>query len=157
MCLSRLPTQSRSRPRTFSADEQLNRRSCPFLRRSTMSATLCVLLLALADEGVPAGATKLLAGEDVYKKAAGSEVLLDGIVERTPATGRPLGTTRFNVFRLRYQDSTGKEEVRELHVPEKAFLVSGHLGKKVRVAGKLVETKLDSGTINELWPAWMQP
>src|SRR5947208_2126367 len=66
--------------------------------RSTMSATFCVLLLALADEGVPAGATKLLVGEDAYKKAAGSETLLDGIVERTPTTGRPLGTMRFNVF-----------------------------------------------------------
>jgi hypothetical protein len=128
-----------------------------FTQEATMSATLCILLLALADEGVPTGATKLLAGEDMYKKAAGNEVLLDGIVERTPTTGRPLGMTRFNVFRLRYQDSTGKEEARELHIPEKAFLVSGHLGKKVRVAGKLVETKLENGTINELWPAWMQP
>ncbi len=122
-----------------------------------MSANLLCLLLALADEGVPSGATKLLAGEDLYKKAGGSEVLLDGTVERTPTTGRPLGTARFNVFRLRYQDSTGKEDVRELYVPEKAVLVSSHLGKKVRLAGKPIETKTDSGTIKEFWPAWMQP
>lgn len=119
-------------------------------------AHLCLLLLALAEEP-PAGATRLLAGDDLYKKAAAGEVLLDGTVERTPTTGRPLGAERFNVFRLRFQDTTGKEDVRELYVPDKAYLISSHLGKKVRLAGKLVETKLDGGTAREIWPAWMQP
>ncbi len=130
----------------------------PLVKPEVAVTIAFTLLLALvADDGVPPGAVKLLAGDDVYKKAAGTETLVDGIVERTPTTGRPLGTTRFNVFRLRFQDATGKEDVRELYVPDKAFLISNHLGKKVRVAGKLVETKLDKETLRELWPAWMQP
>jgi hypothetical protein len=32
-----------------------------------------------------------------------------------------------------------------------------HLGKKVRVAGKLADTKVESAVVRELWPAWLQP
>src|SRR5262245_31910771 len=122
-------------------------------------STACFLLLLAVATDIPEGpgVLKLLAGNDEYTKLAGNEILLDGLIERTPTTGRPGGTTRFNVYRLRYQDATGKEETRELQVPDKAFLLADHLGKKVRIAGKLAETKVEDAVVRELWPAWMQP
>src|SRR5262245_9037736 len=120
-----------------------------------MSA-LYLLCVCLAAEP-PTGATRLLAGDEEYGKAGGKEVTLDGLLERTPVTGRAGGSARFNVFRLRFQDFDGKEAVRELHLGDKAYLVAGQVGKKVRVHGKLMEVKVESGTVAELWPAWVQP
>ena len=124
-----------------------------------MSAGL-LLLLSLAppaEDAPPRGALILLAKDDIYRKAKGPEVTLDGLVERTPTPGKIEPARRFNVFRLRYQGADGKEALRELHVPDKAYLVSSHLGKKVRVRGKLVETKADGTVHLELWPAWVVP
>jgi hypothetical protein len=123
-----------------------------------MSATCWILSLCLgADIPSGPGVLKLLHADDDYRKQAGAEVLLDGLIERTPTTGRPGGTERFNVFRLRYQDPSGKEEVREFFVKDEAYRLSSHLGKKVRVAGKLVETKVKDDVVHEIWPAWLQP
>jgi hypothetical protein len=114
---------------------------------------LCVCLAAEP----PTGAVKLLLGTDEYKKGDGREATLDGLLERTPTTGRAGGGARFNVFRLRFQDTEGKESVRELHLEDKAYLVASQVGKKVRVHGKLMDIKAQSAVIAELWPAWLQP
>lgn len=117
-----------------------------------------LLLLWLAPLAPPRpGVLSLLDKDERYRKAAAAEVTLDGLVERTPAPGRAGAASRFNAFRLRYRDAAGKEVVRELHVPGKAYLLSSHLGKKVRVRGKLVATNADGKTYHELWPAWLEP
>jgi len=115
-----------------------------------------LLLLAAAEPPRP-GVLSLLDQNEQYRKAAAAEVTRDGLVERTPAPGRAGAVSRFNAFRLRYQDEAGKEVVRELHVPGKAYLVSSHLGKKVRVRGKQIDTRADGKTYHELWPAWLEP
>jgi hypothetical protein len=114
------------------------------------------LLLALLAEEMPPGALELLAKDNVYVKAAGPAASFDGILERTPSAGRLDSATRFNVYRLRYNDA-GKEQHRELYVPGKAYLLASHLGKKVRVHGKAVDTKADGKVYAELWPAWLVP
>jgi hypothetical protein len=118
-------------------------------------AELCVILLLLAEEAPP-GALVLLAGDERYQKAKEPAATLDGVLERTPSVGRLDSASRFNVYRLRYQDS-GKERFRELYVPGKAYLLAGHLGKKVRVHGKAIDTKADGKVHAELWPAWVLP
>jgi hypothetical protein len=127
-----------------------------------MSSGLFCLCLACGIPGAPSpapppGALVLLAREKVYQRAEGPERTLDGMVERTPSSGRAGGPSRFNAFRLRYQDTGGKVVVRELYIPGKAYLVSSHLGKKVRVCGKLIDSKADGKVHQELWPAWLIP
>jgi hypothetical protein len=119
-------------------------------------STVYLLCLCLAAEP-PTGAVKLLLGTEEYTKADGREATLDGLLERTPTTGRAGGSARFNIFRLRFQDAEGKAAVRELHLEDKAYLVASQVGKKVRVHGKLMDIKAESAVIAELWPAWLQP
>jgi hypothetical protein len=118
--------------------------------------TLVVLLLMPAPLDAPPGALKLLAGSEEFRKADGSLVTLDGVVERNPSTGRIGAGGPDNLFRLRWQDATGKEVVRELYVADLGFRVSDHVGRKVRVHCKLVERKAGKETIQDLWPAWLQ-
>src|SRR5262249_18403294 len=128
-----------------------------------MTAALLALLLSwgepppLAGAKARPGGLSLLEGEEQYRKAAGPEATLEGTVERTPTPGRVEPAARFNLFRLRTQDAGGREDVRELHVPGKAYLVASHVGKKVRVRGKLVETTAGGRVHRELWPAWLEP
>jgi hypothetical protein len=119
-----------------------------------MTTTIWMFVLSLADSP---GVVPLLRDDDEYRKHPAAAVVVDGVVERTPTTGRPGGTTRFNVFRLRFQDALGKEDVRELFVKDHAFRVSSFLTKKVRVEGKLIETKVGEATMRELWAASIQP
>ena len=108
--------------------------------------TLTLLLLMTIPADAPPGALVLLADATEYKQAAETAQMLDGLLERTPTTGTLGAATRFNAYRLRYTDAAGKEQVRELHAPGKAYLLASHLGKKVRVHGKAVDTKADGKT-----------
>src|SRR6185369_3932744 len=118
---------------------------------------LLSLLLALQVVDAPPGAVKLLAGSADLAKANGKPVTLDGVIERIPGSGRAGGTGHVNVFRLRHQNTDGKESVCELFTGHVGFRVADHVGGKVRVHGKLVEAKRDGGAVLELWPAWLQP
>jgi hypothetical protein len=97
----------------------------------------------------------LLAGTDEYKAAKATEAVYEGVVENNPGdgVGKP---TRFNAYRLRAKDADGKEFVRELYVPGKAFLLAPFVGKRVRVTGKFADTPADGKTYLELWPAQLQ-
>lgn len=125
-----------------------------------MSARLLWLLISAlpsAPAPTPSDTDRLilLAKEDLYRKAEGQEVTLEGILERAPSstTAPP---SHLNLFRLRW-DNEGRIVVHELHVPGKAHLLAAHVDKRVRVLGKLVVTKVDGKPRQELWPAWMEP
>jgi hypothetical protein len=123
--------------------------------------TACVLWCCLSASAVsapapdePAGPKPvvLLADSDEYKAAKAAEAVFEGAIENNPGdgVGKP---TRFNAYRLRGKDAAGKEFVRELYVPGKAFLLAAFVEKRVRVTGKFVDTPADGKVYAELWPA----
>ena len=116
---------------------------------------LSVSIVAAPAPEEPAAAKPvvLLAGTDEYKAAKGAEAVYEGVVENNPADGTVGKPTRFNAYRFRGKDGDGKEFVRELYVPGKAFLLGAFVGKRVRVAGKFVDAAADGKVYAELWPA----
>src|SRR5450755_4078681 len=113
--------------------------------------TACVLWCCLSvvatapapEEPVEVKPVILLAGADEYKAAKAAEAIYEGVVENNPGDGAVGKPTRFNAYRLKGKDPAGKEFVRELYVPGKAFLLATYVGKRVRVTGKLAETPAD--------------
>src|SRR5262245_14758653 len=123
-----------------------------------MTAGTFLLLAALTlAPAAPPEVLRLGEKEEWYQKAPEKEVTLDGMVERTPTSGRTHIPGRFNLYRFRYNAPDGKQEVRELYVPGKAYLLAGHVDKKVRVKGKLVDFKAGEKTLPEIWPATFEP
>jgi hypothetical protein len=121
----------------------------------------CVLSVsaAPAPEPEPPREVKpvvLLAGSDEYKNAKATEAVYEGDVENNPGDGGVGKPTRFNAYRLKGKDKDGKEFVRELYVPGKAFLLASYVGKRVRVTGKFIDTGADGKTYAELWPAQLE-
>jgi hypothetical protein len=127
-----------------------------------MTAPLfCLCLLASAtpaDDSAPArpGVVALLAGEDAYQAAKGTETIHEGVIERNTATGLIGTPARFNSYRLTVQDGTGKSITRDLYVPGKEYLLAPHVGQRVRVVGKVVVTEAGGKTYTELWPARLE-
>ena len=121
----------------------------------------CCLSAGLASAPAPdePGEVKpvvLLAGSDEYKAAKATEAVYEGVVENNPGDGAVGKPTRFNAFRLKGKDAAGKEFIRELYVPGKAFLLASYIGKRVRVTGKFAETAADGKVYQELWPAQLE-
>ncbi len=98
----------------------------------------------------------LLAGTDEYKVAKGTEAVYEGVIDNNPADGTIGKPTRFNAYRFTGKDADGKEFVRELYVPRKAFLLAAFVGKRVRVTGKFADTTADGKVHSELWPAQVE-
>ncbi len=128
-----------------------------------MTARVVWCCLSVILESVPAPeeptAAKpvvLLAGTDEYKAAKGTEAVYEGVVENNPADGTVGKPTRFNAYRFTGKDADGKEFVRELYVPGKAFLLGSFVGKHVRVTGKFVDATADGKVHLELWPAQVE-
>src|SRR5271168_3281605 len=111
--------------------------------------TACVLWCCLSmspavpDEPAAPKPVVLLAGTDEYKAAKGTEAVYEGVVDNNPGDGAVGKPTRFNAFRLTGKDAAGKEFVRELYVPGKAFLLASYVGKPVRITGKFADTAAD--------------
>jgi hypothetical protein len=127
--------------------------------------TACVLWSCLSagvasapalQESVEVKPLVLLAGSDEYKAAKGAEAVYEGVVENNPGDGAVGKLARFNAYRLKGKDATGKEFARELYVPGKAFLLGSYVGKRVRVTGKFAETAADGKVYQELWPAQVE-
>jgi hypothetical protein len=116
----------------------------------------CCLSAAAAPEESAAKPLVLLADTDEYKAAKPAEGVYEGAVENNPGDGTAGKPTRFNAFRLKGKDADGREFVRELYVPGKAFLLAPYVGKRVRVVGKPVDTAADGRTYTELWPARLE-
>ncbi len=98
----------------------------------------------------------LLAGTDEYKAAKGTEAVYEGVIDNNPADGTVGKPTRFNAYRFTGKDADGKEFVRELYVPDKAFLLAAFVGKRVRVTGKFADVAADGKVHSELWPAQVE-
>jgi hypothetical protein len=114
-------------------------------------ALWCLCLAAAPAADARDGAVTLLADDAAYQKAKGKEVVFEGVLERNP--GNKLGPAgRFNVYRLAMEES-GKPATRDLYLPGKAALLALHVGKRVRLVGKLVETEDDGKKYVEIWPA----
>lgn len=128
----------------------------PFLL-SVIATALVVAATVRAAEPPPAGAVLLRDNDEAYRKAEAKEQTLDGMLERVETSGRVGPVGRFNLYQLKYDGADGKPMVRELHVPAKAYLLASHVGKKVRVQGKLVDGTEDGKKYTELWPAWLAP
>ena len=121
----------------------------------------CCLSTSLASAPAPEVPTAakpvvLLAGNDEYKAAKGTEAVYEGVVENNPADGTIGKPTRFNAYRFKGKDADGKEFVRELYVPGKAFLLGSFVGKRVRITGKFVDATADGKVYLELWPAQVE-
>lgn len=118
----------------------------------------CCLSLSPAAPEAPAAPKPLvlLAGTDEYKAAKGMEAVYEGAIENNPGDGTVGKPTRFNAYRFKGKDGTGKEFVRELYVPGKAFLLASFVGKRVRITGKLADTAADGKVYAELWPARLE-
>ena len=108
------------------------------------------------EEPVAAKPVALLAGTDEYKAAKGAEAVYEGVIENNPGDGTVGKPTRFNAYRLRGKDADGKEFVRELYVPGKAFLLAAFVGQRVRVTGNFADTTADGKVYLELWPAQVE-
>src|SRR5262249_36299711 len=85
----------------------------------------------------------LLADDAEYKAAKSAEITVEGVLERTPSSGTLGGPSRFNPYRLVVRDGADKTAPRELYVGVKAPLLAVHVGRRVRVAGKLIEVEVD--------------
>jgi hypothetical protein len=120
-----------------------------------MSVGLCWLCLSAVLGAEPA-AVPLGAAEAWYREAKETEAVFEGVVERTPTTGRLGPPTRFNAYRLTWTDAGGKAVVREVYAPGKAQLLTSYLGQRVRLVGKAVDTEADGKTYHEIWPARLE-
>ena len=109
-----------------------------------------------AEEPAAPKPVVLLAGTDEYKAAKATEAVYEGVIENNPGDGTVGKPTRFNAFRFKGKDADGKEFVRELYVPGKAFLLASYVGKRVRVTGKFADTPADGKVYAELWPAQLE-
>jgi hypothetical protein len=107
--------------------------------------------------GAESPAVPLCAAETWYRDAREAEATFEGVVERTPGTGRLGPPTRFNAYRLSWTDAAGKAVVREVYAPGKAQLLAAYLGQRVRLVGKAVDTEADGKTYHEIWPARLEP
>ena len=111
----------------------------------------CLAATPAADEPATPKPVVLLAGTDEYKAAKGTEAVYEGVVENNPGDGTVGKPTRFNAYRFK-----GKDFIRELYVPGKAFLLASYVGKPVRVTGKFADTAADGKVYAELWPARLE-
>jgi hypothetical protein len=119
-----------------------------------MTVALLCLCLAASPGAADSGAVTLLADDEAYRKARGDEAVFEGALERNP--GGKLGAGgRFNVYRLAMEEG-GKPIARDLYVPGKGAALALHVGKRVRVVGKLVETEDDGKKYLEIWPARLE-
>ena len=113
------------------------------------ASLLCLCLLPAAKPEV----VTLLADDDTYRKAKEREVYFEGVLERNKGTGQ-IGADRFNLYRLVLDDSA--KTARELYVPGKGAQLATHVGKRVRITGKLIETDIDGKKYVEIWPARLE-
>jgi len=125
-----------------------------------MSASLwCLVSLGLGYAPVPEakgqGVIVLLAETTAYRAAKPAELIYEGVLQRNPGSGK-IGV-RFNPFRLAARDGAGKALLYDMLVPDQAQLLAGQVGQRVRIVGKLFSTEIDGKTVQELWPARLEP
>lgn len=94
------------------------------------------------------GAVELFGGEGWYKSQEGPEQEFEGLLVKLPAAGQPTIYMRFNPFRLKMDKSQ-----RELYAGGKPAILEPFVGKRVRIAGKAVDTTVEGKTFYEIWPA----
>ena len=121
------------------------------MRGSSLIFGVLVCLPSWAADG-PASVV-VLADDADYKTAKATEMIFEGVLERTPSKGTLGGPVRFNPYRLLARAGAGKPVAHELFVANKAPLLAVHVGRRVRIVGKLVEVATDGGRQLELWPA----
>jgi hypothetical protein len=124
-----------------------------------MTVALLIAALALTDPAeAPARppALPFFADEDWYQKATPKETTFDGTIERTPTSGQIGKPARFNTYRLTWTTPDGTKMVREVYTPGKSQLLTAHLGKRVRIVGKAVDTTVEGKTYAEIWPARLE-
>jgi len=114
---------------------------------------LC-LVLPLTAEAAP-GSIVLFAEQKEYRDLKTEEKVYEGLLQRNPGTGK-LGA-RFNPYRWAGQEGGDKPLTYELRVPDKAHLLADLAGQRVQIVGKLVPVEVDGKTIQELWPARVEP
>lgn len=121
-----------------------------------MIPLLYCFCMVFSPVAAPPGLQVLLGAEEWYRAAREKETIFEGIVERNPGDGRLGAPSRFNAFRLTWTDGAGKPAMRELYLPGKAYLLADHVGKKLRLRGKAVDTEVEGKTYREIWPASLE-
>ncbi len=124
------------------------------IRVMSLPCLLLSLALPLADGPAPPGTIVFLAEQREYRDLESRELTFEGLLQRTPGTGKLGG--RFNPYRLSVREGEGVARLYELHLPEKAHLLTGLVGQSVRIIGKVVPVKVEERTVQELWPARLQ-
>jgi hypothetical protein len=117
---------------------------------------LCLCLSATAAADTAPEVVSLLADEKSYQQRPEPERVFEGVLERNPSEGRIGARPRYNAFRLTWVDSAGHAGGREVYLPEKAHLIAGRLGQRLRLVGKAVDTEVAGKTYLELWPARLE-
>lgn len=107
--------------------------------------SLLFFVAAPAPPPIPPGAIKLLAGTDAYNDAAGTVVTFMGSLEKAER------------WQFRTKDGGDRESVYPVHAADRAAMLTELTGKSLRLSGKLVTIKSETGPRTELWPAWVQP
>jgi hypothetical protein len=113
------------------------------------ASLLCLCLLPAASPDV----VPLLVEDAAYRKAKEPEVFFEGVLQRNNGTGQ-IGAARFNLYSLLIEG--GARTTRELYLPGKGHLLATHVGKRVRLTGKLIETEIDGKKHVEIWPARLE-
>jgi hypothetical protein len=122
-----------------------------------MSVGLLCLCLSASVAADPAPDTlPLLAAEKSYQQRPEPERVFEGVLERNPSDGRIGAAPRYNAFRLTWIDGAGNRGGREVYLPDKAHLIAGRLGQRLRLVGKAVDTEVGGKTYQELWPARLE-
>jgi hypothetical protein len=117
---------------------------------------LCLCLSASVAADPAPEALPLLAGEKSYQQRPELERVFEGVLERNPSEGRIGAAPRCNAFRLSWIDGAGHAGGREIYLPDKAHLIAGRLGQRLRLVGKAVDTEVGGKTYLELWPARLE-
>jgi hypothetical protein len=121
------------------------------------TCVLTILLVVLAADPMKDAPLVLLANQEWYKTAAGEEKAFEGTLELNIGGGGIGKPKRFNTYRLTWTDPEGARHTRELYAPGQAQFLALQLGKRVRIVGKAVETKVEDRTYAEIWPARLEP
>jgi hypothetical protein len=92
----------------------------------------------------------LQADQKDYQALTGAETSHEGVLERNAGTGKLGG--RFNAYRLATKGPADKPLLLELVVTARAHLLAGHVGRRVRIMGKLADQELWPGRLELLDP-----
>jgi hypothetical protein len=109
--------------------------------------TLTALSLIVAFPDPPQ--VELFAKEGWYKDAKAPEQEFAGVLRKTERAKGVVGFGRFNPFRLEMEG----DKVREVYVSGNLKILDPYVGKRIKLIGKAIDTKIVGRMHHEIWAA----